>query len=371
MFRKLLIWSLLISFASISIGCAPARRVVRRVAQRISAPAASPTATPLATATPLGESSSAPVLNVTGDNLTVANSPNYNVQLLTDVKYGEGLSHTDWNSTQSEPIDLLLDLYLPEDEADRLRPAVVFIHGGGFRGGDKGSKAPRDMVTYFAERGFVGISINYRLLDDYGTLPAEMEAAIESNPNLSNRDKDSSKASYAATRDAKAAIRWIYANGAQYNIDTTHITVIGGSAGSFAAVALAVTEPEDFTNELSVEDDPTLSSTNLGFDSNVHTVVEHWGSPGLVDVIELTYGHNRWDRNDTPLSIVHGTEDPAVPFSDAESLRDRYQQTGAYYEFYRLDGIGHGAWEAKFNGTSLFALAFDFVVRTQNLMVME
>ena len=52
-------------------------------------------------------------------------------------------------------------------------------------------------------------------------------------------------------------------------------------------------------------------------------------------------------------------------------VRDRYQQTGAYYEFYPLEGKGHGVWETKVNGKSLYELAFDFVVKTQNLMVME
>jgi para-nitrobenzyl esterase len=55
----------------------------------------------------------------------------------------------------------------------------------------------------------------------------------------------------------------LYANSETYNIDTNYITVGGGSTGVFLSIYLGVTEPEDYTNELSIAEDPTLSSTPL------------------------------------------------------------------------------------------------------------
>ena len=68
---------------------------------------------------------------------------------------------------------------------------------------------------------------------------------------------------FCKQRDVKVAIRWLYANSETYNIDTNYITVGGGSTGVFLSIYLGVTEPEDYTNELSIAEDPTLSSTPL------------------------------------------------------------------------------------------------------------
>ena len=43
--------------------------------------------------------------------------------------------------------------------------------------------------------------------------------------------------------------------------------------------------------------------------------------------------------------LVHGTEDPAVPFTEAETIRSAYERTGVAYEWNPLEGTGHGAWE--------------------------
>jgi carboxylesterase type B len=173
---------------------------------------------------------------------------NFSVDLTTDAKYGEGLSHAYWNTESSDSKNLLLDIYEPNNE-ESLKPAVVFIHGGGFIGGDKSMAAAFDTLTYFAERGFIGISINYRLLRDYGTLPYTLLNAINAIPNLSESSRDQVKAMYPAIRDAKGAIRWVYQQADALGIDTDHISVMGGSAGSIIGVALGVINPEDYTNQ--------------------------------------------------------------------------------------------------------------------------
>jgi acetyl esterase/lipase len=295
---------------------------------------------------------------------------NFSVDLTTDVKYGEGLSHAYWNKESSDSKNLLLDIYEPINE-EPLKPVVVFIHGGGFTGGDKSMAAAFDMLTYFAERGFIGISINYRLLRDYGTLPDTLLNAIDAIPNLSNSSRDQVKAMYPAIRDAKGAIRWVYQQADTLGIDTDHISVVGGSAGSIIGVALGVINPEDYTNELTTSQDPTLITVNLDQPAVVHTVINHWGSAGGVNLLEQLDGVSRWDESDAPLSIVHGTVDTTVTFSNAQELRAIYSSTGAPFAYYPLEGIGHGAWSATVGGKTLNELAFDFIVGSQGLSVIE
>jgi dipeptidyl aminopeptidase/acylaminoacyl peptidase len=64
---------------------------------------------------------------------------------------------------------------------------------------------------------------------------------------------------------------------------------------------------------------------------------------------------------------VHGTEDKTVPFTQAEIIRDTYDNNGVPYEFHPLDGEGHSPWQATVDGKSLLELAFDFIVKTQKL----
>ena len=99
------------------------------------------------------------------------------------------------------------------------------------------------------------------------------------------------------------------------------------------------------------------------------TVIDHWGGTAILSMLEFTDGVDRFDPTDAPVSIVHGTEDPAVPFTEAETIRSAYERTGAAYEWNPLEGIGHGAWEVTIDGQSLEESAADFIIETQTLTV--
>ena len=216
--------------------------------------------------------------------VTINRASTYSVDVTYDLIYGQGLSHSDWNAANPVTVDLLLDVYVPNNEAT-LRPALVFIHGGGFRGGNKLTAPSVAFASYFAERGFVGVAINYRLEGQFGTIPGELNSAVDALVGLSSEQRNQIKAMYPATRDAKAAIRWLRANAEIYGIDPDHIAVAGGSAGSFISVALGVTSEGDFTSELSAAEDSTLAATHLEQSSAVQVVVDHWGGPGTVELI--------------------------------------------------------------------------------------
>lgn len=301
---------------------------------------------------------------------SVFRNAEFGIDIDYDVVYAQGLSHSDWNAPDAVPMDLLLDVYSPRnDQVDR--PAMVFIHGGGFTGGDKGMDAPASFARFFAERGFVSLSINYRLLGDYGTVPTAFVDAVDAFPGLTDAERDQTKAMYPAVRDAKAALRWLVAHASDYGVDTDQIGVIGGSAGSFISIALGATDLDDYTNEISIAEDSTLSTTHLGESVIVAAVVDHWGGPACVDLPQIVDGRARWSQNDAPLSIVHGTEDLTVSYELAETLADIYTDTGAYHELTTLQGAGHGAWNSTVEGQALTDIAFDFVVRMIGVDVRE
>src|SRR3954470_23647243 len=106
---------------------------------------------------------------------------------------------------------LQLDLARPDGEGPF--PAVICIHGGGFRAGDRQSYD--GLIKKLAKHGYVAITVTYRLAPKY-----QFPAAIY---------------------DVKAAVRWLRANAGKYHVDPDRIGVTGGSAGGHLAQFLGVT----------------------------------------------------------------------------------------------------------------------------------
>lgn len=106
---------------------------------------------------------------------------------------------------------LHLNLYRPDDQ--KIYPALLMIHGGGWNSGDLSQEIP--MAQQIASKGYVTIPVEYRLS------PEELYPA--------------------AVYDLKTAIRWMRANADEYGIDTTRIAVSGCSAGGQLATLLGVT----------------------------------------------------------------------------------------------------------------------------------
>jgi len=287
----------------------------------------------------------------------------FEVLTQTDLVYAEGLSHQGLNSTAAEVIELKLDVYQPIND-DTNRPAFVFTHGGGFSGGSKQQAQIIEIAQFFAARGWVFFSIDYRLLGDIGTVPQEW---IDYIPFVQATDANQFLSIYPAIRDAKAAMRWVVAHSADFGINTDYLTVGGGSAGAVTAIALGITEASDFRDE--IPNDPTLSTTNLETAYEVKTIIDFWGSGVAVEIIDIIYGQNRFDANDPPLLIAHGTADPTVLYEEALSLKDTYENLGIPLAFYPFEGAGHGVWNQTVDGKRLEDLAFDFIVEQQSLMV--
>jgi acetyl esterase/lipase len=289
----------------------------------------------------------------------------YEVNITEDITYAEGLSHDSWNSANNSVIPLEMDSYVPDNNLQN-RPLLMLIHGGAFYGGSKQQDALVNMANYYASRGFVVFSIDYRLRDHTGTIPQEW---IDASSGGAPGNLDQIYAMYPAHRDAKAALRWIIANADNYHINTDYITVGGGSAGAITSIGLGASELGDYKDEISLSEDYTLSTTNFSQTYEVQTILDFWGSNASIEILESIYGYQRFDSNDPALFIAHGTEDPTVPFSSAEDLKNICETNEIDFVYYPLEGKGHGPWGATVNGKSLSDLSFDFIVENQNLNV--
>ena len=313
----------------------------------------------------------------------VKTESSYTVLVEEDVIYAEGLGHSS-TSTSSFAIPQYLDVYYPDNTSTN-RPIFMFIHGGGFTGGIKHKPEIVEMANYYASRGWVFASIDYRTAEKLGTIsgmnleevltyyrgiapPEWIEHATQEVETLDQFQQ--SIAMYTAQRDSKAALRWLVANANTYGINPDFITVGGASAGSITTIALGISNEEDFRDEISTTDDPSLATTNLNETYTVRSMVYFWGSNIKLDVFEGVYDLNRYDSNDPELFMAHGDQyDAVTPYEEALELQDIYGSLGIHSELVTLEGYGHGAWDATVNGKGLSELSFEFITERQGLVV--
>jgi pectinesterase len=111
---------------------------------------------------------------------------------------------------------LSLDIFYPKKKKAKKYPAVLLIHGGGWRSGDRSQHIP--LAQQIAAQGYVTVTVEYRL---------------------------STEALYpASVYDVKAALRWMRANAQKYGTDTTKIAVLGFSSGGQMAALTGTTNGE-------------------------------------------------------------------------------------------------------------------------------
>lgn len=296
-------------------------------------------------------------------------NPAFSVNKENNITYGKGLSHTTWNSVESKPLDLKLDVYLPENNLKK-RPVIVLFHGGGFRAGSRKDPNLVAFSNYFSSRGWVVFSVDYRLKGDKGTIPTSWVTYASNNSTTIKKPEDLYRI-YPAIRDAKAALRWVVANAEKYNIDTERITVGGSSAGAIIATTLGISNLEDYTNEIPSYMDATLASTHLKDSYSISAILNLWGSGDGISVLDSIYGYKRFNNKVPPMLIVHGKNDTILPIEKAEELKKIYKARQVNLSYYPFLDFGHGVWEGKRDGKTIAALSLDFIVEQQNLVVAD
>jgi acetyl esterase/lipase len=225
-----------------------------------------------------------------------------------------------------------LDLYLPT-AADPL-PLIIWVHGGAFRMGSKADHVPLDYLA----AGYAVATINYRL-SQHAIFPAQIV-------------------------DVKAAVRWLRAHAGVYGLDANRFAAWGESAGGHLVAMLGTTGS---VTEYEVGD-------YLEVSSHVQAVVDYFGPTDFLqmDAHRPADGmiHDAPDSPESelvggpiqenpervaranpityvsddapPFLIVHGDQDPLVPYHQSVLLYTALKKVGTPVTLYTVEGAGHG-----------------------------
>jgi len=233
-----------------------------------------------------------------------------------------------------------LNLLLPKNRKKKILPALIYIHGGGWKNGNKNQGNVR-LLPYVESGEYVGISIGYRLSGE-----AQWPAQIH---------------------DCKAAIRWVRGNAKNYGINPERIGVFGTSAGGHLVAMLG-------TSGNVKELEGNLGNYNK-MKSTVHCVVNFFGPSALLQMSkypskidhdaanspesELIGGAlqknkkkainaspiNYVTKDDCPFIHVHGTNDQLVPYNQSVILHKKLLENGCDSTLITVKEGGHGGFK--------------------------
>ena len=233
-----------------------------------------------------------------------------------------------------------LDLAIPKEPAPEKtgRPLVIWIHGGGWKNGNKASGHQPDRLRTLVQTGrYAGATIAYRLSGE-----AKWPAQIH---------------------DCKAAIRWLRGNAKEYGIDQKRIAVWGSSAGGHLVSMLGSSGGnQELEGKL---------GKHLDQSSRVSAVVNYYGPSALLQMDDFPSKIVHNDPNspesqlignpiqksktkalqasplhhvtsdDAPHLHFHGTEDPLVPFNQSEIYHEALKKAGVQSILVTSKGGGH------------------------------
>ena len=222
--------------------------------------------------------------------------------------------------------DAKLDVYRSRDAATP-NPTLIYFHGGGWVAGSKEASA----LTFlpFLDMGWNVVNVEYRL------------ARVSLAP--------------AAVQDALCALRWVYRNGREYNVDTNRLVLMGNSAGGHLALTTGM-----------IPASASLDSLCPGSEELKVAAIINWY--GITDVNELLAGANvrnyavGWlggmpNREEIakrvspltyvrsglpPIISIQGDADPIVPYTQNVRLHQALDKAGVRNQFVTIPGGKHG-----------------------------
>ena len=196
-------------------------------------------------------------------------------------------------------------MYRPTGDTNTKRPAIVWVHGGGFSGGNRLSGEIVDQANVFAKKGYVNVSITYRLTPGgcsaAGATPACLQAITDAKHDaqaavpLPPRERGDVRRRRDPDRDRRHLRR------------RHHRTQCRGRGGRLG------------------------TSGNPGFSSKVGAAVGLSGAT-LLDAI---------DASDAPMLDFHGTNDGLVPYAWAQATLDQGRAAGIISYLTTYQGEGH------------------------------
>ncbi|MCA9260538.1 MAG: alpha/beta hydrolase [Planctomycetales bacterium] len=222
--------------------------------------------------------------------------------------------------TEAAGKSLLLDAYVPDTDGDR--PAVIVVHGGAWRMGDR-----KQLAAYaqaLASRGCVCFAIDYRLAPEH-KFPAQIE-------------------------DCRSAVKWVRRHAGEYHVDPHRLGAIGYSAGGHL-VALLATTGEDADPQTDDAVDTRLQAVAAGGAptefremENDGAWAEYWLGGTLKTAPEQFTAASPAafiDADDAPTFFFHGTRDQLVPPAWSAAMHDKLKEKGVKTEMHLVEGANH------------------------------
>ena len=214
-----------------------------------------------------------------------------------------------------------LDLYVQYARDFKVRrPGVLFIHGGGFTGGDKAEYRSASVSADLARAGYVVVSCNYVLgpKDKPGVWPRNIA-------------------------DCREAVRWMRANADALGLDPDRIAVAGGSAGGYLALMVGLSD-----DKTGPGGDPQAKHS-----AKVAAVVDFYGVvnfskhgkgdvPGVAAAEQAAYlPENQCDAQDPAVLILHGTADTTVDIAQSDAMAKALRAEKVPHEYVVVQGAPH------------------------------
>ena len=219
-------------------------------------------------------------------------------------------------------IELKVDIYTNDTINSAKKPCLIFVFGGGFKDGNRDNPNNLDYINYFANKGFVVASIDYRLgMKGVNASGIKFVKAIQKSIDL-------------AVSDLFSATNYLLENAKKYNIDTTRIIISGSSAGAIT-VLQADYELNDHKESADILPDDFRYAGVISFSGGV---LSHEGLPS-------------YSQRPAPTLFFHGSSDKLVPygkvqvfkigFFGSDKLAQQFKKQGYPYMFYSMEGNGH------------------------------
>jgi acetyl esterase/lipase len=230
-----------------------------------------------------------------------------------------------------------LDLAMPEERGNSPRPAIVFVHGGGWRNGDKRANSFLKPTLDYAAKGYVCITVNYRL------------------------QKEEPRAINECVEDVKNAVRWLRAHAKEYNVDPDRIGASGNSAGAHLSAMLGVCPPsaglegdgpyQEYSSMVqAVAASATPTSFLIPMSDRARQGVEREQTQADSQQTELRkrISPMTYVSGETPpILLFHEASDRTVGVYQSDNFIKALREAGAKDVNYFLlgDGTGHGTFQ--------------------------
>jgi acetyl esterase/lipase len=247
-------------------------------------------------------------------------------------KYGQALTDVPYCTMDGQPQKT--DLYLPGSGGPW--PVFLYVHGGGWNQGDKAEGAG---WRYLNAKGYLVVSINYRLAAYNLRFPAMIE-------------------------DVKCAVRSLRAHAAEYNLDPSRIAVLGASAGGHLAALLGTSDKlagwdvgeylDQSSRVQAVVAEAVFSDFTRPLPDSIATVIfiALGELPGTTDpVLSSASPVTYITPDDPPFLIIHGEKDGFAPLEQAEILDARLKSAGVSSKLVIVQNGQHGLMSSDGNPT--------------------